>query len=276
MKIFQMAQKSTFTLIITACLTMFLCSCVVLETKFIDVTTKLERSNARLAARVKKEIDKADALEKELQDCNSRETDLTSINKGLEEDMSIIDADRKAIERKLIMSQQEVEKVQALAKLQKGVIDKMEGTRVDLEFAMQAQLDANEVKIEKMENMLKVTFIDKIMFNTGSVRLNSRGKDALLKVANSLKDNTANKIDVRGHTDNMAIGLDLKKKYNSNWELSVARAASVVRFLIKKGGLDPTLLTASGYSYYRPVADNSTREGRRQNRRIEMVLVPRS
>ncbi len=276
MKIFQMAQKSTFTLIITACLTMFLCSCVVLETKFIDVTTKLEHSNARLAARVKKEIDKADALEKELQDCNSRETDLTSINKGLEEDMSIIDADRKAIERKLIMSQQEVEKVQALAKLQKGVIDKMEGTRVDLEFAMQAQLDANEVKIEKMENMLKVTFIDKIMFNTGSVRLNSRGKDALLKVANSLKDNTANKIDVRGHTDNMAIGLDLKKKYNSNWELSVARAASVVRFLIKKGGLDPTLLTASGYSYYRPVADNSTREGRRQNRRIEMVLVPRS
>jgi chemotaxis protein MotB len=72
----------------------------------------------------------------------------------------------------------------------------------------------------------------------------------------------------------MPLGPALKEKFPSNWELSVARAAAVVRFLQKEGRLQPERLSARGYSFYQPVASNETKEGRHQNRRIEIVLGP--
>ncbi|MGD9080133.1 MAG: OmpA family protein, partial [Desulfobacterales bacterium] len=74
------------------------------------------------------------------------------------------------------------------------------------------------------------------------------------------------------HTDDRPLGPALKEKFPSNWELSVARAAAVVRFLQKDGGVQPERLAAHGYSFYRPVATNKNKEGRRQNRRIEIIL----
>ena len=79
---------------------------------------------------------------------------------------------------------------------------------------------------------------------------------------------------VEGHTDNVPIRNALKAKFPSNWELSTARATSVVRFLQDQGGIDPSKLSATGLSYFRPVAANDTPEGREQNRRIEIVLAP--
>jgi chemotaxis protein MotB len=79
---------------------------------------------------------------------------------------------------------------------------------------------------------------------------------------------------VEGHTDNMPLGPSLKARFPSNWELSVARAAAVARFLQEEGLLQPQRLSARGYSYYRPVASNKTIAGRRQNRRIEIILSP--
>jgi chemotaxis protein MotB len=79
---------------------------------------------------------------------------------------------------------------------------------------------------------------------------------------------------VEGHTDNVPIGPDLVHIFPTNWELSVARAVAVVRFLQEKGGIQPKRLSARGYSYYRPVAPNESEEGRRQNRRIEIILIP--
>jgi chemotaxis protein MotB len=80
---------------------------------------------------------------------------------------------------------------------------------------------------------------------------------------------------VEGHTDDVPIGLVFIEKYPTNWELSAARAVGVVRFLQEKGWLEPKRLSAVGYSYYKPVASNDTAEGRRQNRRIEIILVPK-
>ena len=75
-------------------------------------------------------------------------------------------------------------------------------------------------------------------------------------------------------TDAVDIGYPLRKRFPSNWELSTARAASVVRFLQEKANIKPERLTASGFSFYRPVAPNDTEDTRGQNRRIEIVLVP--
>jgi chemotaxis protein MotB len=79
---------------------------------------------------------------------------------------------------------------------------------------------------------------------------------------------------VEGHTDNVSVGSALKNRFPSNWELATARAAAVVRFLHEAAGLEPERLSATGYSYFKPIASNDTEEGRSQNRRIEVILVP--
>ena len=115
---------------------------------------------------------------------------------------------------------------------------------------------------------------DKILFNTGSVVINDRGKELLAKIADSLRDNLNQKILVEGHTDNVGIGTELRQRFPTSWELSTARATAVARFLQEVTGLEPERLSACGYSFYRPLAPNDTEEGRRQNRRIEIILGP--
>ena len=169
---------------------------------------------------------------------------------------------------------QELEERESVIEKQKSVISELDETKQKIESSMKEQIEAQEVKIEEIEGKLKVTFVDKILFDTGSVEINPRGKEVLLTIAGSLKENENQNIVVEGHTDNVPIGMVLRDRFPTNWELSTARATAVVRFLQDNGGLKPERLTASGYSYYRPVASNDTEEGRSQNRRIEIVLIP--
>ena len=79
---------------------------------------------------------------------------------------------------------------------------------------------------------------------------------------------------MEGHTDNVPLSAALRKRFASNWELSTAIAATVARFFQQEGGIRPERLSARGYSFYRPVAPNKAKEGRHQNRRIEIILGP--
>ena len=119
---------------------------------------------------------------------------------------------------------------------------------------------------------LKVTFVDRILFNSGSTKINEEGKQLLSMLAESLKHNNQD-IIVEGHTDNVPIGPELRGRYPTNWELSVARSAAVVRYLTEKAGIEPPRFTASGHSFYEPLASNKSEEGRHQNRRIEIILA---
>ena len=82
------------------------------------------------------------------------------------------------------------------------------------------------------------------------------------------------KIHVIGHTDNVPIRGNARLRFPTNWELSTARALAAVRFLTERAGVDPRRLGAVGYGEYRPVADNSTPEGRARNRRIAITILP--
>jgi len=94
----------------------------------------------------------------------------------------------------------------------------------------------------------------------------------LLLMADSLEAFANQTVVVEGHTDNVPLKPALKEKFPSNWELSTARAAAVAHFMQENSGLDPRRLSACGFSYFRPVASNDTVEGRRLNRRIEIIL----
>ena len=82
-------------------------------------------------------------------------------------------------------------------------------------------------------------------------------------------------IRIEGHTDNVPIGVKLRERFATNWELSTARATSVVRYLIEEGGIDRTAISAGGYADTRPVEGNDTEGGKAANRRIEIVLYPK-
>jgi len=155
-----------------------------------------------------------------------------------------------------------------------GEISELEKTRRQIESSLKDQIAQKDIKLEEIEGKLKVTFVDKILFDSGSVMIKAKGQEVLLKLADSFRANKDQNIAVEGHTDDVQIGSALVDRFPTNWELSTARATAVVRFLQEKGDIEPERLTASGFSFYRPVATNETPEGREQNRRIEIILVP--
>ena len=168
----------------------------------------------------------------------------------------------------------ELEQEKQTVKQKEREISELDKTRMQIESSLKEQIAQKEIKLEEIEGKLKVTFVDKILFDSGSVMIKPKGQEVLLKLADSFRDSADQNIAVEGHTDDVQIGSALLDRFPTNWELSAARSTAVVRFLQEKGNIAPERLTASGFSYYRPVATNETPEGREQNRRIEIILVP--
>ncbi len=153
-------------------------------------------------------------------------------------------------------------------------LEKATQTYQDLTKKLEKEIQEGQIQITEMKNRLTMTMVDKILFPSGSAEISKKGHEVLDKVIAILKDVKDKRIQVEGHTDNVPIVSSLKKRFPTNWELSTARASEVVRYLQEAGGLDPKLLSATGYSEYQPVATNETDKGKRKNRRIEIVLLP--
>ncbi len=114
---------------------------------------------------------------------------------------------------------------------------------------------------------------DQLHYESGEIKVKPAGLPILEKLTEYLTTTAGSQqVRVEGHSDNMEIGPSLKGVFPTNWELSKARAAEIVRYLIEKGGMDSAKLSAVGYGASRPVASNGTEEGRKRNRRIEIVL----
>lgn len=126
------------------------------------------------------------------------------------------------------------------------------------------------VAITEDGSLQKYTFADRVLFDSGRATLKDSGIDILRAMGRVFKESVGSfsKIQVEGHTDNQPIRVG----FPSNWELSSARATSVVRFLQDESGIDPALLSATGYAQYHPVDPNESEAGRLRNRRIEIVL----
>jgi chemotaxis protein MotB len=139
---------------------------------------------------------------------------------------------------------------------------------------LKKEIADGEVKITRLRDKLTVNLVDKVLFDSGSIAIKPRGREVLLKVASVLKGVSDKRIQIEGHTDNVRITGSLKARFPSNWELSTSRATVVARFLQEHGQVDPARLVAAGYGQYRPVASNDSADGRAENRRIEIVLLP--
>ncbi|MDD3762034.1 MAG: OmpA family protein [Nevskiales bacterium] len=142
----------------------------------------------------------------------------------------------------------------------------------ELRGMLQAEIAAKDVEIEQLRDRLSVHVLDRILFTTGSAEILPAGRAVLDKLASALATGSES-IRVEGHTDRVPIGPVLQARYPSNWELSTARASSVVRYFQDRHQIDPLRLEAVGYSMYRPVATGDTPDDLQRNRRVEIVLT---
>ena len=159
-----------------------------------------------------------------------------------------------------------------VAELQKETAAVVQSHR-SLEDEMRAALESKDVTISQLQGKLTVNILDRVLFDSGEADLKPGGEAVLLKVAAILSQHPNLKVHVIGHTDNVPIRASARNRFPSNWELSTARATAAVRFLTEKAGVDPRRLGAVGYGEFRPVADNSTAEGRARNRRIAITIL---
>jgi chemotaxis protein MotB len=213
-----------------------------------------------MAAELKDSEEARNKTAKDLKDLQAQYTYLRNINLQLSENIKVL--------------RLELNKKKSVVELQEKVIQLLDDTKKTIQTSLKDQIAAQEVEVIEAENKLKVIFVDKILFDSGSAEINPKGKELLRVLAKSLKEIKNQNIVIEGHTDNVSLTKYLIKRFPSNLELSTARASAVAHFFQEERGIDPQRLSARGYSFYRPVSPNDTEEGRRQNRRIEIVLGP--
>ncbi len=138
----------------------------------------------------------------------------------------------------------------------------------DIRYELIPFIDDDLISVKNTNNKIEVEIKSEMLFPSGAARLKSEVIPVLSNLA-TIFSTFNNPIQVEGFTDDQPIKTTV---FPSNWELSAARAASVVHLLMRKG-MDPERMSATGYAEFKPIADNSTKEGRQQNRRV-MIIIP--
>jgi len=176
-------------------------------------------------------------------------------NQALAEDLSL--REQRVLELERILAEKEA----AVQGLKQKVTDAL------LNF------DSDELTVEIKNGKVYVSLSEKLLFKSGSVKVDAAGESALKQLATALAGNKDLNILVEGHTDNVPISRT-SQYMNDNWDLSVMRATSIVRIL-NENGLDPAIITAAGKGEFQPVATNDTAENKALNRRTEIILTPK-
>jgi len=162
------------------------------------------------------------------------------------------------------------------AKLEKKTLkaEETSNTYKQLIQEMKGEIAKGQITITELKGKLTMDVVDKILFDSGEAKVKEEGLAVLQRVVDILKNVKDKNIRVEGHTDNVPIAARLAQRYPTNWELSAARAINVTKYLQEKG-IDAQILSATAYGEFKPIADNSTPEGRAKNRRIAIILLPK-
>ena len=169
--------------------------------------------------------------------------------------------------QELVSQRKKLEQLQALMDQQKKAIEEIRRKMADALTGFKS----NELTVSTKNGKVYVSLQENLLFPSGSAVVNPKGKEALAKLADVLNVNPEITVDIEGHTDSIPI----RGKFQDNWELSLARAASIVRILTIDYKVSPERVIASGHSQYEPVQSNSSAEGRAQNRRTDIILSPK-
>ena len=256
-------------------LTILLCTSCVTKKKFML---------AELAATASK-----DSLQGLLTDCRNTGNQMSVQIKNLMRDTTKMGNSIRQYQSMLNVNMTEQEKLNALLNQKKNELNERELTINELQQMINAQnekvrkllssvkdallgFSSDELTVREKDGKVYVAMSDKLLFQSGSARLDKRGEEALGKLAEVLNKQTDIDVFIEGHTDNKPINT---VQFKDNWDLSVIRATSVVRILIKNYNVNPLQIQPSGRGEYMPVDDNETAEGRSKNRRTEIIMAPK-
>ncbi len=171
----------------------------------------------------------------------------------------------------------DIEKIESLSEqvkrleMTEGQLLKLKEAYAALEKSLYRELADKKVTLGIDKRGLVITFVSSVLFDSGKAELRLQAHEALNKVVAVCHKIVADReIGIEGHTDNQPIKYS---GWKSNWELSTARATSVLHYL-EKEGISPERLSATGFGKYRPLDTNKTVEGRQKNRRVEIVILP--
>ncbi|HVM89864.1 MAG TPA: OmpA family protein [Puia sp.] len=226
---------------------------------------------SKLANNLKQTIDSQDnqiALQlKQIEGLNQNISDLNKRIDALANDAANKQSQLSKSRQEYLNQQKRLEQLQALMDKQKKAI---EDIRRKMTNAL-VGFKSNELSVSIKNGKVYVSLQENLLFPSGSAVVNPKGKLALGKLAEVLNANPDITVDIEGHTDSIPI----HGKYQDNWELSLARSASIVRILTNDYQVDPKRVIASGHSQYDPEQTNSTPEGRALNRRTDIILSPK-
>jgi chemotaxis protein MotB len=183
---------------------------------------------------------------------------------GLEQQKASLEQQQADSKKRIDSLEQEKAQLQASGQQKQTQYDALVANLTD-------EVKKGELQVRQYRDMLTVDVAEQLFFDSGRADLKDTGKAVLKKVGEAVKGYEDKVIRVVGHTDNVPIKT---KAFPSNWELSVARATTVVRYL-QEVGVPPDRMVASGRAEYQPVAENDTADGRKKNRRIEITLIDR-
>lgn len=262
----------------------YLAACLLLLSSCVSKKKYLLAENGRLEGLERERI-----LKEELTNSNNTIDQLTTRLNDLLRDTAQMGSDIRSYKQLLNSNLSENEKLNSFLQEKMLLLDERERTINDLQNMINAQnervqallnsvqdalmgFNSDELSVKLKDGKVYVAMSDKLLFESGSARVDKRGKEALAKLAEVL--NKQNDIDVfiEGHTDTKPINT---VQFKDNWDLSVIRATSVVRILTKDYGVNPLQIQPSGRGEYMPVADNETPEGRAKNRRTEIIMAPK-
>lgn len=260
------------------------CLLLVSVSSCVTKKTYLLAENGRLEA-----LDRERILKDELTTADQTIDGLTARLNRLLRDTADLRADIRNYRELLNSNLSENEKLNAFLREKTAELDERERLINDLQGMIDAQnqqlqellasvqdalmgFDSDELSVQLKDGKVYVAMSDKLLFESGSARVDKRGKEALAKLAEVLKKQNDIDVFIEGHTDNKPIRT---AQFADNWDLSVIRATSVVRILTKDYGVDPLRIQPSGRGEYLPVADNGTADGRARNRRTEIIMAPK-
>ncbi len=151
-------------------------------------------------------------------------------------------------------------------------LDELSQARSLLEDKLSTEIRDKQVGLQMMKKGLVVTVVGDVLFDSGKDKIRQEAYGILDKITDVLKENVPQlDVGIEGHTDNLPIKFS---GWKSNWELSAARALSVLHYMVDDKGVSPSRISAIGYGENRPVASNDTKESRQLNRRVEIVIFP--
>lgn len=211
-------------------------------------------------------------------------------NVNLEDELALLKADTASLGRRLLslknnltssssqakqLASDLAEREERLKEVQE-ILRKRDEASKALKNKLQSALlgfEESGLTVDMRDGKVYVSLTDKLLFPSGSIIIDEKGKQALIELAKVLNTQPEIKIAVEGHTDNQKVRS--LGHIKDNWDLSVLRSTSVVRFLTQEQQIDPTRLIASGKGEFIPIDTTDSPEARSMNRRIEIVLSPK-